>query len=203
MKGKKKMKCNFCGADIRNSDEVCPECGKYIAADPAEKTNSKTEKFGKTLRFYDYNDGLAFYSLLFVFFGLFIIAASVLSFLNIGYYFRFSGRDAKILILAVFGVLFVLFGIVTYFKLKSCSISLCENGIYGYIPVNPSVPFKTVYFEAYYNEIEKIGCQNIGMARRSRTIITLRTSTEKFRISFPKAENTADLSDCLYELIDM
>lgn len=200
------MKCNFCGADIRKSDEICPECGKYLTADPesAEKTNGKTEKFGKVLRFYDYNDGLAFYSLLFVFSGLAVIGFALYLMWDFGYYsFRFSSFATRMLICAALGILLIIFGIVSYFKQKSCSVTLCENGIYGYIPTNPSIPFKTVYFEAYYDDIEKIGCQNIGMARRSRTIITLRTATDKFSISLLKKENTTDLLNCLYELIDM
>ncbi len=197
------MKCNFCGTDIRKSDEICPECGKYLADQPAAKTNPKAEKFGKTLRFYDYNDGLAFYSLLFVFSGLTLTGFALYLIPDFGYYgFRPSSFATRMLILIAFGIVLILFGIVSYFKQKSCSVTLCENGIYGYIPTNPSIPFKTVYFEAYYKDIEKIGCQNVGMARRSRTIITLRTATDKFSISLLKKENTTDLLNCLYELID-
>ena len=197
------MKCNFCGADIRNSDEICPECGKYLADTPAEKTNSKAEKFGKTLRFYDYRDGLAFNTLLYVIFGLVIIGFSVYSIWDFGYFsFYSSTAVTQTIIGTVIGILIISLGIFSYFKLKSCSVALCENGIYGYIPTNPHIPFKTVYFEVCYNEIEKLEYKNIGASRHSSFAIIIRTKSEKFTISLLKNENTKHLSDCLYELID-
>ncbi len=198
------MKCNFCGADIRNSDEICPECGNCLADTPTEKTSSKSEKFGKTLRFYDYSDGLTFNTLLYVFIGLGIIGFSVYSIWDFGRFsFYSSTAVTRMIIGTVIGIFVVFFGIFSYFKLKSCSVALCKNGIYGYIPTNPHIPFKTVYFEAFYNEIEKLEFKNIGTSRHSNPALIIRTESEKFTISLLKKENTKELSDCLYELVDI
>lgn len=200
------MKCNSCGANVKKSDEICPECGNYLAADPApaEKSNGKTEKFGKTLRFYDYKEGLVTYSVWFVIFGLFVIGISAISIWNFGFRtFRFSSHNIEMLILAAFGFLFVIDGIISYFRLKSCSVTLCENGIYGYIPANPVIPFKTVYFEALFEDIEEIKRSGFGTTRHSQPKITVVTAGGKFTISFPKKGNTTALSDCFYEILDM
>lgn len=197
----KTMKCVFCNSDVKKEDEICPECGKYLAADPAEKANNKAEKFGKILRFYDYKEGLALQSVSIALLGLVIIAAAVFFIADFHYYaFHFSARTMKWLVFAAVGFLLIIMGIVTPFRLKSCSVSLCENGIYGYIPDGL---FKTVYFEVLFEDIKKINRSGFGTTRNSHPKITLITSDDKFTISFPKKENTVNLSDCFYHILDM
>lgn len=195
----KKMKCDFCDCNVKKDDEFCPHCGKQLIE--KDKPANKSEKFGKTLRFYDYKDGLALQSVSFVLLGLVIIAADVFFIADFhNYIFHFSARTMKWLVFAAMGILLVIIGIVSFFRMKGCSVSLCENGIYGYIPDGL---FKTVYFEVLYEDIENVKRSGFGTARNSLPKIIIKTSDDKFTISFPKKENTVDLSECFYRMLDM
>ena len=198
----KKMKCGFCDCNVKKGEEFCPQCGNRITE--GNKSDDKAEVFGKVLRFYDYKDGLAFYSFLFVLFGLFLIAAS--SYIVWDYEFYGSGLSSfnvRVLVFSVVGILFIIYGIFSYFRLKSCSVTLAENGIYGYIPTNPVIPFRTVYFEVLYENIESVKRSGFGTTRHSQPKMVLKASDDKFTISFPKKENTVDLSECFYRMLDM
>lgn len=148
------MKCQNCGAKVKKSEEICPDCGKYISGDkkPAvlpvqtetkkeisvellEKAIEKTEYTDETvsLRF-NFKDYLFFPSIVRIGGGIICLVASGVSFASRP--FRFATSSVYSLVFCILASLFFIFkGIASIIQERKCALDVTSEKVVGTIPL--------------------------------------------------------------------
>ena len=124
-KGVTEMKCLNCGARVKKSEEICPECGKFISTEkeytiqPEDEINhEELEKAEEAVKHifdsvpvkFDYNDYLLLPSLIRIGGGIVMMIASVVAVVDSSPFFRASSVYS-VLFFIVAGILFIFNGI--------------------------------------------------------------------------------------------
>ena len=150
-----KMKCLNCGARVRKSEELCPECGAYISRDKkpsvlpvqTEKTKKEisVELFEKALkeaentaelkpRIFDFEDHLIFPSIIRIGGGIVLMVASIVSFVSRP--FLYISSSVYSLMFCVLASLFFIFkGIASIIQERKCMLDVTAEKISGKIPL--------------------------------------------------------------------
>lgn len=159
------MKCKFCGAKIKKSDELCPECEKYISkksASAAYKKRSDTEPtspLGKNIRFLEcgsFGDSTLASCLMFGIIALYAVICSIPSryqFIAPVHRNEFIVKNI-LLISACLAVIVI--GIVIFSTCKKCFVCVNVFGVYGIKPKFLIIPER---FEFFYDDITDFSCR--------------------------------------------
>lgn len=139
------MKCKFCGSKLKKSDEICPNCSKFVfekdnkptaAADPeAEPISEFTEeKSDDSVRIFNYKNHILKSLLIPLCTGLFLILMLVLNSLRSNKIY-FSSTDFYSYVPVILMIALSFFrGISTYIQEKKCIITVTEDKVFGTIP---------------------------------------------------------------------
>ncbi len=202
------MKCSFCGAVFDESEELCPECGKYISEnflqEPSED-KSEENPLGKFIDSFDYKDSSVIRSVCFAIPGLLLAAPMIFEIIKLfvrpyySMFMYFSKSDIKIIVLFVLGMAIIIASIALLFTSKKCFVSVYENGISGIVPKNP---FKAVPFDIMFNDIKELKRMGFYSLKEATPVITVKTADIKIRISLPEKKYTIKISDYFYNLCD-
>ncbi len=147
------MKCLNCGARVKKSEEMCPECGAYIGRDKSsavlpgqtkpkkeisvellEKAIAETSDTDKleSGRF-NFKDYLVFPSIIRIGGGIVFIVASVASFVS--RHFRYMTSSVYSLMFCILASLFfVLKGIASIIQERKCALDVTSEKVSGTIP---------------------------------------------------------------------
>ncbi|MBO5230657.1 MAG: hypothetical protein J6B52_04500 [Clostridia bacterium] len=202
------MKCSFCGAVFDESEELCPECGKYISENLSqEPSEDKSEEnpLGKFIDSFDYKDSSVIRSVCFAIPGLLLAAPMIFEIIKLfvrpyySMFMYFSKSDIKIIVLFVLGMAIIIASIALLFTSKKCFVSVYENGISGIVPKNP---FKAVPFDIMFNDIKELKRMGFYSLKEATPVITVKTADIKIRISLPEKKYTIKISDYFYNLCD-
>ncbi len=202
------MKCSFCGAVFDESEELCPECGKYISENfSQEPSEDKSEEnpLGKFIDSFDYKDSSVIRSVCFAIPGLLLAAPMIFEIIKLfvrpyySMFMYFSKSDIKIIVLFVLGMAIIIASIALLFTSKKCFVSVYENGISGIVPKNP---FKAVPFDIMFNDIKELKRMGFYSLKEATPVITVKTADIKIRISLPEKKYTIKISDYFYNLCD-
>ncbi len=143
------MKCKFCGARIKKSDELCPECGAFVSKKEASAANKipeaetntcieKTEEavqntYEAATKTYNFGDYLLWPTILR--FGGGIVLALVIIFSFDIHRFLLKRSSLISTIICIFLVLYLFFkGIVSIIQEKKCTLCITPERVYGSIP---------------------------------------------------------------------
>ena len=182
------MKCDFCGAKIKKSDEVCPECGKHVATlneKTPENCDSKRE-LGKNIKFFDTKAYASRVLYTFAPIGIIPIILGgrrlystyqIFEYLP-GDYLRFSIMRSSVFILL--GLFIIGLCVCRYFALRKSFVCVNENGVYG---IKPRFLILTERFEYFYEDVKDFSC-HIPPAQFGSSYINVKTDKKKFRIDF-------------------
>ncbi|MBQ2694074.1 MAG: hypothetical protein IJF57_00840 [Clostridia bacterium] len=202
------MKCSFCGAVFDESEELCPECGKYISENfSQELSEDKSEEnpLGEFIDSFDYKDSSVIRSVCFAIPGLLLAAPMIFEIIKLfvrpyySMFMYFSKSDIKIIVLFVLGMAIIIASIALLFTSKKCFVSVYENGISGIVPKNP---FKAVPFDIMFNDIKELKRMGFYSLKEATPVITVKTADIKIRISLPEKKYTIKISDYFYNLCD-
>lgn len=197
------MKCKFCGAKINKSDEICPECGKYISkksAATARRRESDTETqspLGKNIKFfgcesfgYDVFTRIALYTI-FIIVAIVVIAKSEFEWVPRAQVREFIVKNAILLslCLAVIAV-----GAVIYFTCKKSFICINVFGVYGIKPKLLIIPER---FEFFYDDITDFKCRI--PAGKGLAVITVTAKGKVYRIYGLNSKDASYLSTFVRE----
>lgn len=148
------MKCLNCGARVRKSEELCPECGAYISRDkkpsvlPVQNEAEKEidfdllEKAEEEVRTadenkphtYDFKDYLILPSIIRIGGGIVLLVASVVSFASRP--FPYISSSVYSLMFCVLASLFFIFkGIASIIQERKCMLDVTAEKISGKIPL--------------------------------------------------------------------
>lgn len=153
------MKCKFCGARLKKSDEICPNCSKFVSdtiseTDILETETAPTEtkpvspRFSESDTVFDYRDHILTSLLWSLGFALFFAVLLIFAAFDNRY---FSSEDFFTVVIAVFVIGFSVFnGIATYRQEKNCFIAIADKKVYGTIP---QTMFETTDFEVEISDI--------------------------------------------------
>ncbi len=180
------MKCKFCGAKIKKSDEICPDCGKYLSkesASEAYKEDSESvsmDPLGKNIKFYeckDFGSDVRFFCVSRAIFALIFIVAGAYNLHDWIYPVNFTKFYLIVGLLILLCIAAVIAGIIAYLVCKKSFICINENGVYGIRPKFFVIPER---FSFYYNEITDFHC-HIPVAK-GIPVVTVITQEKTFRI---------------------
>lgn len=183
------MKCKFCGAKIKKTDELCPECGNLISS------RESTSDMGKCLKKFNCNDNLP----LFIF--IILLSIAILGFAAKDYIVSETiGFKSVVAVVS----LIILLPMMSWLCFVTCKsyICVCENGIYGVIPQHGKLIPKS--FELPYDEIKVVAMDIIktGKGGTSSIIAILTKNEEEYRIGCLNQKNSKLLSDMLHHRLD-
>ncbi len=182
------MKCKFCGAKIKKSDEVCSECGKYVATlnEKAVENCEPERELGKNIKFFDTK---AYASrVLYTFAPIGIIPVilggrhlyrtyQISEYLPENYLIPGIMRSCVFVLLGLF---IIVLSICYYLALRKSFVCVNENGIYG---IKPRFLILTERFEYFYEDVKDLSC-HIPPAQFGSSYITVKTDKKKYRINF-------------------
>ncbi len=145
------MKCQNCGARVKRSEEICPECGAFISKDaklfafPASNESNVKADFEKTEKEiitidegapeeYIFKNFLVLPSVLRFGGGIALFVACILSFDSKKYFFRSSSLYSLMLCLLL--AAFLIFnGIASIVQESKCRLTVNSKRVYGTIPL--------------------------------------------------------------------
>lgn len=182
------MKCKFCGAKIKKTDELCPECGKLI------NSRKSASDMGECLKKFNCNDNLP--SFIFIIF----LSIVILGFVAKDYIVS-ETIDFKSVAAVVSGIIII--PMMSWLCLVTCKsyICVCENGIYGVIP-QQGKPVPT-FFELPYDEIKAVGLSVTKHNGAATCMVAILTRAEKeYKIGYLNQKNSKLLSDMLHHRLD-
>lgn len=140
------MKCLNCGARVKKSEEICPECGAYISTERPDVTNEISENDidievletaeeavrnideGKSEE-YNFGDYLFLPSILRIGGGLVVFVIFIVSIVNSP--LRNEATSAFALIFSFFAVFS---GIASIIQEHNCKLTINDERVYGIIP---------------------------------------------------------------------
>ncbi len=159
------MKCKFCGAKLKKSDELCPECGKYIskkAAAAAYKKDTESappSPLGKNIKFLEcksFGNNILTNCLLYGIFALFAIVSSIPSRYEWVAPARRSEFIVKNALLISVCLAVIAIGVAIYFICRKSFVCINVFGVYGIKPKFLIIPER---FEFFYDDITDFSCR--------------------------------------------
>lgn len=182
------MKCKFCGAKVGKTEEICPECGKYLLS------QESSADMGECLQKFNCNDRIPIFGFIIVV----AIAAFVIVASEYGETHMLSPRNVMLLISGVFLCAVSVYLCIICLKSYIC---VCEKGIHGVITQKKKAMPK--HFELYYDEIEYVDLSVVrgGKGTKSYTVTILTKTQEEFSIGVLNQKNSELLVDILRRMI--
>ncbi len=125
------MKCESCGKRLKKSDEVCPECGRYISR---EKTHIREASSLSEVKKSVFNENEVVFSgnLPLLIFKLCLSVALI----GIGVYTFINGRRSEVrdIIFFIASILILVDSFLTFFKEKGCILTFEKERVHGTVP---------------------------------------------------------------------
>ncbi len=192
------MKCKFCGAKIKKSDEVCPECGKYVAAlnEKASENCEPERELGKNIKFFDTKAYASRVLYTFAPIGIIPIILGgrrlyrtyrIFEYLPEDYLRHNVMRDCVFVLLGLF---IIGLSVCNYFAMRKSFVCVNENGVYG---IKPRFLILTERFEYFYKDVKDFSC-HIPPAQFGSSYITVKTDKKKYRINFLPGDDASFLA---------
>lgn len=128
------MKCESCGKRLKKSDEVCPECGRYISrqsfSDSSSENTSSLSECGENVIVYKPNTANIFLNFVPI---VIYIVFFVYDFSERGTFYG-PAKYAAIPILILSGLFLCFDAIASFISEKNCSLTFEHNCVHGTVP---------------------------------------------------------------------
>lgn len=200
------MKCKHCGAKLKKSDEICPNCSKFVSDKTSEVPVTQTEilpaevepvapRFNKSDKVFDYKDHIQINLLFTLGIGLFFGILLVFSAFDDSY---FASEDFFSIVLAVVVIGFSVFnGIASYTNEKKCFIVISDEKVYGTVPHGI---FDTTDFEVEISDVVCIEKEGF-YGKHSTPKIIIVTAENRIEIKASSTKILTNLKNALQERI--
>ena len=199
------MKCKFCKAKIQKTDEICPECGKYINKKSAAAAHKQTAEpissspFGKNIKMFEckgFGENVLAKCLIY---GIGFLVAVIGSL-----YFRYASvirsvypeLIAKNALLIGACLLFIAAGIAIFFTCRKSFVCINVFGVYGIKPKFLLIPER---FEFFYDDITDFRCRI--PAGRGLAVVTVTAKGKVYRIYGLENRDASYLSTFVREVM--
>lgn len=214
------MKCQNCGARVKKSEEICPECGKYITSkkytlsdiQPAqEKINyeelEKAEESVKNLviltedlpqcETFFFKEHLLLPSIIKSVGGIIIFVICIFSFADTRHFVRSSSiaGSAFMLIFAFFLIFDTVSAII---REKNCFVEITDEKVSGIIPEGT---FGTESIEISVDDIVMVEKDGFN-SKYSHPKVIIKTKENEFEIRGSSQTMLSDLADALEKKIN-
>lgn len=211
------MKCSFCGARVKKSEEICSECGKFIAAEkehvlispatPAQKeinydTLEKAEEIVKILDIsaseipetetFMFKDYLLLPSIIKSIGGIIVFVICIFSFADARSFVRSSSvaGSAFMLIFAFFLIFDTVSAII---REKNCFVEVTDEKVSGVIPEGT---FSTESFDINIEDIVMVEKEGFN-SKYSHPKVIIRTKENEFEIRGTSQTMLSDFADAV------
>lgn len=200
------MKCKFCGARLKKTDEICPNCSKFVSDNNIEIEVPETEItptetkipdpcFSESDTVFCYKDHILSSLLWSLGIALFFAVLLIFAAFDNRY---FSAKDFYSVVIAVVAIgLSVFNGIASYRQEKKCFIAITDKKIHGTIPKGM---FETTDFEVEISDIvcvEKEGFHG----KYSTPKIIIATAENRIEIKSSSSKLLTNIKNTLQERI--
>ncbi len=203
-----KMKCLNCGAKVKKSEEICPECGAYISTEtkpytpPSQPENEEEinleilEKAEEAVRNideskseeYNFSDYLILPSLVRIGGGLFILAIVIFSFT-----LSAMNNEATMIIALLISAFSIFNGIASAVQESKCKLTVNDEKVYGTIPQGT---FDTETIDINIEDI--IGINESGFhSKNSHPKVYIVTKEKEYTVKGSSKIMLGDLSENL------
>lgn len=214
------MKCSFCGARVKKSEEICPECGKFIAAKkehiPAPAAPSmeeinydaleKAEEIVKNLDFSDsqapetetfmFKDYLLLPSVIKSIGGIIVFVVCIFSFADTRSFVRSSSIAGSALML-IFAFFLIFDTIAAIIREKNCFIEITDEKVCGVIPEGT---FGTQGVDIKISDIVAVAKDGFN-SKYSHPKVIIKTKENEFKIRATSQNMLSDLADAVEKRI--
>ncbi len=210
------MKCRNCGARVKKSEEICPECGKYIAAKkehistPAVPTKEeidydaleKAEEIVKNLDFSDsqapetetfmFKNYLLLPSIIKSIGGIIVFVVCIFSFADARSFVR-SSSIAGTGFMLIFAFFLIFDTVATIIREKNCFIEVTAEKVSGVIPEGT---FGTESIEIRIEDISKVKKKGFH-SKYSNPKVVISTAEKAVEIRGSSQTMLSDLADAV------
>lgn len=210
------MKCSFCGARVKKSEEICPECGKFIAAKkehiPAPAAPSmeeinydaleKAEEIVKNLDFSDsqapetetfmFKDYLLLPSVIKSIGGIIVFVVCIFSFADTRSFVRSSSIAGSALML-IFAFFLIFDTVAAIIREKNCFIEITDEKVSGVIPEGT---FGTQGVDINISDIVAVAKDGFN-SKYSHPKVIIKTKENEFKIRATSQNMLSDLADAV------
>ncbi len=214
------MKCSFCGARVKKSEEICPECGKFIAAKkehiPAPAAPSmeeinydaleKAEEIVKNLDFSDsqapetetfmFKDYLLLPSVIKSIGGIIVFVVCIFSFADTRSFVRSSSIAGSALML-IFAFFLIFDTVAAIIREKNCFIEITDEKVSGVIPEGT---FGTQGVDIKISDIVAVAKDGFN-SKYSHPKVIIKTKEDEFKIRATSQNMLSDLADAVEKRI--
>lgn len=210
------MKCSFCGARVKKSEEICPECGKFIAAKkehiptPAVSAKEeidydaleKAEEIVKNLDFSDsqapetetfmFKDYLLLPSVIKSIGGIIVFVVCIFSFADTRSFVRSSSIAGSALML-IFAFFLIFDTVAAIIREKNCFIEITDEKVSGVIPEGT---FGTQGVDINISDIVAVAKDGFN-SKYSHPKVIIKTKENEFKIRATSQNMLSDLADAV------
>ncbi len=214
------MKCSFCGARVKKSEEICPECGKFIAAKkenistPAVPTKEeidydaleKAEEIVKSLDFSDsqapetetfmFKDYLLLPSIIKSIGGIIVFVVCIFSFADTRSFVRSSSIAGSAFML-IFAFFLIFDTVAAIIREKNCFIEITDAKVSGVIPEGT---FGTQGIDINISDIVAVAKDGFN-SKYSHPKVIIKTKEDEFKIRGTSQNMLSDLADAVEKRI--
>ncbi len=215
------MKCSFCGARVRKSEEICPECGKFIAAEnervsvapaaPAQEeidydVLEKAEEFVKNLDFSDseipetetfmFKDHLLLPAIIKSLGGIIVFVICIFSFADTRSFIRSSSVAGSAFML-IFAFFLIFDTVAAIIREKNCFVEVTAEKVSGVIPEGT---FGTESIDINIDEIVTVEKEGFN-SKYSHPKVIIKTNENEFKIRASSQNMLSDLADAVKKRI--
>lgn len=129
------MKCESCGKRLKKSDEVCPECGRYIVRRKDNDTEIKSEDVTSAGSVCNENE-IVFKDnipllILKIFASIVLIAICIYSLIERSF---FAGRTTRDVIVILASVIIFVDAFAVFFNERGCRLTFENDRVHGTVP---------------------------------------------------------------------
>ena len=150
------MKCSYCGSRLKKSDEICPNCSKYVSENKvkievpetvinsvkAEKPESHISPKDIVFSYKDFSGEKMFSTVIIALVLFIVVTISALR--------NFSNNFFSVIFVAAFIIIGVVSSVLTYKQEQNCSITITDDKVSGTVP---SGMLETTDFEVKISDI--------------------------------------------------
>ncbi|MBQ2694073.1 MAG: hypothetical protein IJF57_00835 [Clostridia bacterium] len=214
------MKCSFCGARVKKSEEICPECGKFIATKkehiptPAVSAKEeidydaleKAEEIVKNLDFSDsqapetetfmFKDYLLLPSVIKSIGGIIVFVVCIFSFADTRSFVRSSSIAGSALML-IFAFFLIFDTVAAIIREKNCFIEITDEKVSGVIPEGT---FGTQGVDINISDIVAVAKDGFN-SKYSHPKVIIKTKENEFKIRATSQNMLSDLADAVEKRI--
>lgn len=206
------MKCQSCGARVKKSEELCPECGAYISTEKEysiqPEEDIRTEELERAEEYvrnienntpekYDYKDYLILPSILKIGGGIVLFAIVIFSFANPSSYI--SSKKTLSSVFCFFLSLFAIFsGVASVIQERKCFLNITSDRVHGRIPLGL---FDTETFDISIGDIIAVNEKGFH-SQHSDAEVHIITKEKEITVKSSSKTMLSDFSDKLnYKMI--